>query len=118
VLYAAGKWDEARRTWERMIQLAPDQEEYFRANLGAIAAHQGNRAEAERTLSWLANRPGHSEIARARITGLLGDRERAVELLRQAEQRSMPFTRDLHWDTDFDSLRGYPPYEEWIRPKD
>ena len=53
---------------------------------------------------------------RAAILGALGERERAVELLRLAarEGDSRPA---WHTSPSLDALRGYPPFEELIRPE-
>ena len=58
-------------------------------------------------------------LAHARVAAILGDREAAVAYLRQA-MPSLAFadeTVTLHTDTDFDSLRDYPPFQELVRPK-
>jgi hypothetical protein len=53
---------------------------------------------------------------RAAILGALGERERAVQLLRQAASQHNP--RGLwHALPSLASLRGYPPFEDLIRPQ-
>ena len=52
--------------------------------------------------------------AEARIKTLLGDREGAVSLLRDWIG-GQGF--DLHTAIDFESLRDYPPFREFVRPK-
>jgi hypothetical protein len=41
---------------------------------------------------------------------LLGDRDRAVELLREARSQGMDLAMFVHLDPDLQSLREYPPY--------
>jgi hypothetical protein len=38
-------------------------------------------------------------------------------LLRQAYQQGRRFWMDMEWLLEFDPLRSYPPFEEWLRPK-
>jgi len=52
---------------------------------------------------------------RAAILGALGERERAVDLLRQA-LREMDDRAAWHSNSALDRLRGYPPFEELILP--
>ena len=70
---------------------------------------------------------GQPTLWRAKIAALLGDRERAVSLLRAAiSQGLMPldlaqglgYAMWLHSDIDFESLRSYPQFQSLIRPGD
>lgn len=54
---------------------------------------------------------------RAAAAAIVGDQDAAVALLRQAVAHGMEFGPWLHRDPDFIGLRGYPPFEEWLRPK-
>jgi hypothetical protein len=47
------------------------------------------------------------------------ERERATELLRLDYDRGAlrPAGLGFHSDIDFDSLRGYPPFDELLRPQ-
>ena len=49
---------------------------------------------------------------RAQIAAALGERERAMELLR----RSSPLW-EAHVDPLLEPLWDYPPFQEWLRPK-
>jgi hypothetical protein len=53
---------------------------------------------------------------RAAITLALGDKERAVQLLRQASREGAGM-ESWHYAAHLDALRGYPPFEELIRPQ-
>jgi hypothetical protein len=56
---------------------------------------------------------------RAQISALLGERDRAVALLRDAITHGARDPWDhLHSEPAFASLRGYPPFDEVLRPKD
>jgi DNA-binding SARP family transcriptional activator len=91
--------------------------------LGVIAARRGDRAAAEAIVAQLARlpatapAPGDDTILwRAKIAALLDDRERAMSLLTDAFGSTGSF--QTHVDFDFESLRDYPPYREFIRAKD
>ena len=132
VAYAAGRLDDARREFERLVARgsrwtaatagdAPDQMDYL-GYLGAIAARQGDRGRALRVDSTLAGlkRPylfGQHTMWRARIHALLGERERAIALLWEALGQGYPHFHGLHTDLAFASLRDYPPFEELVKPK-
>src|SRR6058998_2469333 len=131
VSYTAGRLDDARREFERLAarrgpgrsdSLAAvaimgdgwDQMDYL-GYLGAIAARQGNREQALRVDRTLAGvkRPyifGRHAVWRARIQALLGEREGAVALLRDAFAQGYPHAHALHVDLAFDALRDYAPF--------
>ncbi len=58
-------------------------------------------------------------MGRARIAAVLGQHERAVQLLREAI--SQGFRWDFRWgghlETDFESLRDYEPFQELVKVK-
>jgi tetratricopeptide (TPR) repeat protein len=90
--------------------------------LGVAAARQGDRATAERYLQRLADLDGpydrgDPEIQAASIHANLGDLDRAVELLEKAVTDGFGDWIELHNDPFLEPLRGYPPFEEFIRPK-
>ena len=88
--------------------------------LGVAAAARGDRRGAERVLTRILSVPaknGRRLYARARIYARLGDRDRAMALLREAFAQGMDYGMHLHTECAFEPLRGYPPYEELIRPK-
>jgi tetratricopeptide (TPR) repeat protein/TolB-like protein len=119
--YRLGRLDEAERLVRTIAEQFPEGGGW-RAGLGAIAARRGDRPEAERRSADLASyeRPylfGTHTVDRARIAALLGDREQAVALLRQAFVEGQRGWLMLHFEPDFESLRGFPPFEELIRPK-
>lgn len=95
------------------------------AALGFCAARRGDREEAMRVSDWLATvereRPySHGDYTywRAGITAWLGDKAEAVNLLRAAYRQGKTYGLWLHRQIDFESLRGYPAFEEFVRPKD
>jgi hypothetical protein len=48
---------------------------------------------------------------------MLGEREEGVRLLRQAFGERLYYDVWLHRDIWLESLRGYEPYEELLRPR-
>jgi tetratricopeptide (TPR) repeat protein len=130
VLNSAGRWDEALALY-RSVAAADsvdlgDFDVWF--TLGNLAARRGDRAEAERIERSLVagrrqrRRGAESEAwtlyGRARIAGLLGERTRAIGLLRQAAQKGFSGWFIAHRDPDLAPLRADPAFQEWIRPKD
>ena len=127
MLNSAGRWDEALAIYRSLTP--PDSNDLDAwATLGDLAARRSDRAEAERIerlLTAIARRgnkgaPGENAVlyARARIAGLLGQRARAIGLLRQAAQMGFNDWREAHRDPDLAPLRDDPAFQDWIRPKD
>jgi tetratricopeptide (TPR) repeat protein len=115
--YYAGRWDEARRAYQQ--RLAEDSTDVkAHAALGALAARRHDQREVDRMTAWLASRsnPGAFQ-ARARIAALLGNKEEAVQLLRESFDHGLEGKMFLHTDPDFESLLDFPPYRELIRPQ-
>jgi transcriptional regulator with XRE-family HTH domain/tetratricopeptide (TPR) repeat protein len=112
-LYLAERWDEARALFEELAAETPQSSPY-RAELGVLAVRRGDRVEATRILEEL-HRDGATRSC-ARIAALLGNRQRAVDWLREAHEQG-PSPDWMHADMDFESLRGFPPFEELLRPK-
>ena len=120
-LYAADRWQEARGL---LLQLAPERPEDLevRGCLGVLAARLGNHDEARATLEDLRRLDdpylfGRNTYWAACIAAQLGERERAVELIRQALSQGFRVDMQLHTDIDLEPLHGYPPFEELRRPK-
>jgi hypothetical protein len=59
---------------------------------------------------------GNPTYWRARIAALIGDKEGAVNLLRQAIKQGYSYS-SLHPVEDFESLTDYPPYIQLMKPK-
>ncbi len=123
LLYRAERWDEARSLYEGLAQEFPENTGYL-ADLGRLAARTGDRDEALRISEDLRS-PRHNLMggyrtqARARIAAVLGHRQQAMNLLREAFDWGAQWNRwpPLHSDMDFESLHDYPPFQEFLRPK-
>jgi len=120
-LYVAGHRDEARRIYERLAREDPRAIEY-RGYLGVLAARSGHRTEAlavERSLGELRGPSplGRHTYWRARIAALVGERERAVTLLRESLQQGKEYF-PVHLEADFETLRALPSFQELMRVKE
>jgi tetratricopeptide (TPR) repeat protein len=116
VFYYGGRWDPARAGYQHLLEQDSTSLKAHAA-LGALAVRRGDDAEADRMDAWLAARGGPAaSYARARMAALRGDRQQAVDLLRQAFEERLGGRMFLHLDPDFESLRDYPPYRELVQP--
>ncbi|MFI5244020.1 MAG: protein kinase [Gemmatimonadales bacterium] len=115
------RWAEAQALADSLSSEHPENVGYLGAR-GIIAARQGNRAEAERISTALAvlDRPflrGAHTFQRAGIAAVLGDKQRAVQLLADAIAQGYSDNHLRDFDTNLESLRDYPPYEQLRKPK-
>jgi serine/threonine-protein kinase len=120
LLYDLGRWDEARVLFEQLAVEQPGEVDH-RGYLGALAARRGDQATARAADSALAGlrEPyllGRHTYWRARIAALLGDRERAVTLLRAALQEGRTYL-SVHGEVDFTPLHDTPSFRDLVRPK-
>jgi tetratricopeptide (TPR) repeat protein/TolB-like protein len=124
VAYYTGRLEEAAALAQALGTAAPDSTAVITL-LGVVAARRADTATAqamERRLAqdqvpYARDRP--PPLGRARIAAALGDRERAVAVLRTSLARGHWYTwLDLHAVPEFEQLRGYAPFDELVRPKD
>ncbi len=126
-LYLAGDWaaaDSAYRSLTRDFRTSagyPDNAFYL-GRVGAIAARRGDSATARAMADKLVATdryqplPGReSRLYRAKIALLLGDRPQALRLLVAAYGATG--TIELHDDLDFEGMKDYAPYQEFVRSK-
>jgi tetratricopeptide (TPR) repeat protein len=128
--YQAEQWEEAKAVFAALAAQHPENITY-RGRLGTLAVRRGDRVEAMRIAEELPSldRPyqfGSHTFRSARILSLLGERERAFTLLREAvaqgycgndEPDLYGYGFIYRHSMDLESLRGYPPFEELIKPK-
>jgi DNA-binding SARP family transcriptional activator len=128
MLQGAGDYAGAERTL-RAHPPADTTTWYHRARIAELAAARGDRPAVERALQQLAGilvpptgrGGGDAETEttiRAEISGLLGDREEAVEWLARSFRAGSRWRIRLHFAATYDKLRGYPPFEALARPVD
>jgi tetratricopeptide (TPR) repeat protein len=117
----AEQWDEAYAVCRRLTERTP-QDCDRRGILGGLAARRGNREEALRISDELrrATAPylfGANTYRRACIAALLGDKEAAVQLLRESFAEGVPYGVRPHREIDLEPLHGYAPFEEMLKPR-
>ena len=135
-LEQAGRWDEAGQVIERGIarwaaaegsnqplnRLRLNSLVNWRGEAGVLAVKRGEPEAAEPHLRWLEELVltypfGRTRLWQARIAAQLGSKDEAVELLRQTFAEGYANHMSIHIDHHLDPLRGYPPFEELVRPK-
>jgi tetratricopeptide (TPR) repeat protein len=124
-LYWAGHWQEARLLFAQLLAEAPGDLDYL-GYWGVATAREGDRAEALRIggqiAAFVRSYPlfGQPALWRARIAAVLGERDEAVGLVREAVTQGLVpldvaqgfgYAMLLHCDTDFGELRNYPPFK-------
>jgi len=120
-LYAAERWEEARTIFNELFSKNPKNPHYL-GRLGTLAARLGDRTEALRISEKLKaiDRPflfGIPPFFRACIASILGERDQAISLLREAFAQGLRFDVSIHRDMDFEPLWDYAPFKELIKPK-
>ncbi len=90
--------------------------------LGGLAGRLGDRdgaMEASETLRLLDDPHlfGGQTYRRACIAAVFGDRDEALALLRRAIAEGVGYGSYLHTEIDLESLWGYPPFEELMKPQ-
>jgi tetratricopeptide (TPR) repeat protein/predicted Ser/Thr protein kinase len=120
-LYLMEKWEEAETLSGGLHCERPDNIDYY-GLLGSIAARKGNREKALKISQGLKDNKtpylfGNPNYWRARIAALLGDKEGAVNMLREAIKQGLDYTDLYFYPQDFESLRDYPPFQQLMKPK-
>jgi predicted Zn-dependent protease len=117
----ADRLDDAGRLTDSLLRVAPDSVD-VRALASELALARHDTAAARRIDDWLAHQTSpypdfRPALHRAEIAAALGERERAVDLLRSAISLGLP-PGSLHYDASLLPLTGYPPYETLARVQD
>jgi tetratricopeptide (TPR) repeat protein len=125
LFYTAERWEEAQILFEALHSEDPDFYDVI-GFLGSLAARRGDRDKALKFSGLLENdkRPYHKgwyTYCRANIAALLGEKELAVRLLREAHSQGVDFIFFIAHDQpnvmDFEPLYDYPPFQEFMKPK-
>ena len=119
-LYVLDRWDEAKVLFTGLHIEWPETINYL-GYLGTVAARKGEKEEAFQFSKELEEDKrlylfGNPTFWRARIAALLGDKEAAVNLLRQATKEGYSYY-NIHPTEDFEFLADYPPYVQLMKPK-
>ena len=111
-LYKAGDWAAAGALVAELLKGGPDNQAHV-ALAGTVAARLGDRATAlkhQATLMQLEKEPSAGgALRRAQIAAVLGEKQQAVDLLRDAVARGLAFNLVLHRNVDLTILRGFAP---------
>jgi tetratricopeptide (TPR) repeat protein len=121
-LYALDRYDQAARITDALAAEDPGNPDYVGLR-GVLAARIGEARTADSCAARLAAMPrkysfGVPSVWEARIAAVRGQRDSAVTLLRKAFQEGREYDLWIHRDIELESLRGYPPFEALVRPKD
>ena len=121
ILYLDGQWVEADSLFKELHRESPDNIDYL-GYTGAAAARMGRLEKARPVIEELYNRDepymfGEHLHWCARIYSILGEKKRAVDMLREAHGRGYAYGMEELLIIDFESLRDYRPYIELMRPK-
>ena len=116
-LQFSGRYEEARVVFETHPNVGTRL-----SHMGVLAARLGRIDEAQQFSDSLAAMAGPGVFggptwSLALIAAALGERERAVRLLREAFTLGWQYGVGRHSDPDLASLRDYPPFQELMRPK-
>jgi serine/threonine protein kinase len=123
-LYDARRWEKAKSVYEGLFSASRDSVtgRGYLSYLGFIAARLGDRKQAMEISEWLKNLKvpylrGGNTYERACIAAILGDKEKAVALLKESFLQGSSFSINVHRDFDFESLWNYSPFTEFLKPK-
>jgi tetratricopeptide (TPR) repeat protein/TolB-like protein len=120
-LWIAERWQEARALADAVEKQAPTNP-YAGGYRAILAARSGDRTvanAADRALSEVraVRAVGNAWWLRACIAAQLGDKDRAVSLLREAFAHGFGGLKILHVYVFLEPLHSYPPFEELIKPR-
>jgi hypothetical protein len=91
-------------------------------SLGVIAAATGDHTQARRIFDEMPESDSPSAPAlrgywRACIASHLGEKDRAIELLKESYASGRRYGFEDHIDIDLEPLWDHPPFQELIEPK-
>jgi len=121
IFFASRKYDSAQTRYKRLV--AEDTGVMVHARVASVAALSGDTATANRmtdSLSRVVIPYSFGEVPywRAAIAASVGDKEGAVRLINEALAACARKLPEIHRVEEFQSLRGYGPFEAILRPKD
>jgi len=121
IFFASRQFDSAQ-TLYAALAVRDTSDIMARGRMGSSAALRGDTAAARRISDELSRitRPytfGEPSYWRAAIAASLGEKETAVRLLTEALARGDRKMPEIHRVEEFQSLRGFEPFEALLRPK-
>ena len=122
--YSDERRDEARQLFKELADENPIDFQCA-VYLGLLAARRGDREEAMRISEFLEDiapptPPSFGVLAynQACIAAQLGDKERAVRLLQNSVSQGHRYALSMYREMDFEPLRDFPLFIDFIRLKD
>jgi tetratricopeptide (TPR) repeat protein len=119
-LFAAKDYRRSRELWQQLA--AQDSSGQAHRALALLAAREGDRERALRESEQWQNPvpffPGLAFFRRAEVAADMGDRPRALAMLRQAFAQGYPFNSAIHRNFHLQSIWSEPAFRELMRPKD
>jgi tRNA A-37 threonylcarbamoyl transferase component Bud32/TolB-like protein len=120
LFFASRQYDSAQARYARLA--VEDPTVMPRARIASSAALRGDTATARRMSDSLSGVKipysfGEVPYCRAAIAASLGDKEGAVRLINEALAAGARKLPEIHRVEEFQSLRGYAPFEAILRPK-
>lgn len=120
LLEALGRTPEALALLRELRVREPERVEYARW-WGVMAARGGDASAAEEIVRWLGSQsvpPGGQHVLdQAAVAASLGDAERTIHYLRQAEALGAQAFDRLHADGAFSPIRSDPLFRAYLRPR-
>jgi tRNA A-37 threonylcarbamoyl transferase component Bud32/TolB-like protein/tetratricopeptide (TPR) repeat protein len=123
IFFASRQFDSAQTRYAALAARGDTFDIMARGRVGSSAALRGDTVVARQVFDELSriNRRytfGEPSYWRAAIAASLGQKETAVRLLAEALARGARKMPEIHRVEEFQSLRGFEPFEAILRPKD
>jgi tetratricopeptide (TPR) repeat protein len=120
-LFLAGRNAEALAEGQGILRRNPAHLQAL-GRAGVLHADLGQVREAREVMARLAKVPrqdrfGLPSLLRARIAARLGEKDLALALLREATAEGQPHGHPRHLDVALADLKGYAPFDAFMRPK-
>jgi tetratricopeptide (TPR) repeat protein len=120
ILMYLERWTEAQARFETLLKESPSEIVYI-SFCGQLAAIMGDRGKAlsfskqleDNKTPYLFGTPTYN---RALIAAFLGDKEDAVNLIREAISQGYAYP-SIHGTMALERLKDYPPYIQLMKPK-
>jgi tetratricopeptide (TPR) repeat protein len=121
LLFCRDRWRDAQQLALELAGAAPQNMRVI-GSLGVVAAHLGDADEAWRISQELPRNddplwPASKSYWQAAIAAHLGQKDRAVSLLRDMYSQGAMHDVSYHRDMRLEPLWDHPPFQELIRPK-
>jgi DNA-binding SARP family transcriptional activator/tetratricopeptide (TPR) repeat protein len=119
--YVAGRYAEARHLFEGLLREEP-KSAFYSTFVALAAARMGDTVPAREVSERLRRTQppvdfGEFAMRRSQMEAVLGNHDRAIDLIGEALRRGAANTLQIHTEIDFESLRNYARFRDLIDPK-